>query len=94
MFACLVSRTFSVNQQYFSLTTNQRTVLSVMAYQPNEQDHMCSYSKLSQSRVFSKPAMTYQLSEHDLCVRTQNCLEVECSLNPKPIMKIKAMMRC
>jgi hypothetical protein len=27
-FACLVSRTFSVSQQCFSLTINQRTVLS------------------------------------------------------------------
>jgi hypothetical protein len=45
---------------------------------------MCSYSKLSRSRVFSKPAMTYQPSELDICVHTQNCLEVECSLNSKP----------
>ena len=29
---------FSVNEQYFSLTTNQPTVLSATAYQPNEQD--------------------------------------------------------
>ena len=33
---CL-SRIFSANEQYFSLTTNQPTVLSAMAYQPNEQ---------------------------------------------------------
>ena len=31
MFAWLISRTFSVNKQYFSLTTNQPTVLSAMA---------------------------------------------------------------
>ena len=36
-FAWLISPTFSVNVQYFSLTINQPTVLSVMAYQPNEQ---------------------------------------------------------
>jgi hypothetical protein len=28
LFACLISRTFLANEQYFSLTTNQRTVLS------------------------------------------------------------------
>ena len=32
-----ISRTFSANEQYFSLTTNQPTVLSAMAYQPSEQ---------------------------------------------------------
>ena len=32
------NRTFSANEQYFSLTTNQPTVLSVMAYQPSERD--------------------------------------------------------
>ena len=32
LFAWLISRTFSTNEQYFSLTTNQPTVLSVMAY--------------------------------------------------------------
>jgi len=37
LFAWLISRTFSTNEQYFSLTTNQPTVLSVMAYQPSEQ---------------------------------------------------------
>jgi len=36
-FAWLISRTFSANEQYFSLTINQPTVLSVMAYQPSEQ---------------------------------------------------------
>ena len=34
----LISRIFSANEQYFSLTSNQPTVLSAMAYQPNEQD--------------------------------------------------------
>jgi hypothetical protein len=38
LFAWLISRTFSVNEQYFSLTTNQRTVLSAMTFQPNEED--------------------------------------------------------
>ena len=36
-FAWLISRTFSANEQYFSLTINQSTVLLVMSYQPNEQ---------------------------------------------------------
>ena len=40
LFAWLISRTFSVNEQYFSLTTNQPTVLSAMAYQPNEQGNV------------------------------------------------------
>jgi len=38
MFAWLISRTFSANEHYFSLTTNQPTVLSAIAYQPSEQD--------------------------------------------------------
>ena len=33
LFAWLISRTFSANEQYFSLTTNQPTVLSAMVYQ-------------------------------------------------------------
>jgi hypothetical protein len=37
LFACLISRTFSANKQYFPLITNQRTVLSVMAFQQSEQ---------------------------------------------------------
>ena len=37
LFAWLISRTFSANEQYFSLTTNQQTILSAMAYQPSEQ---------------------------------------------------------
>ena len=37
LFAWLISRTFSANEQYFSLITNQPTVLSAMAYQPSEQ---------------------------------------------------------
>ena len=38
MFAWLISRIFSANEQYFSLTTNQPTVLSVMTYQSSEQE--------------------------------------------------------
>jgi hypothetical protein len=38
LFACLISRTFSTNGQCFSLTTNQRTVLSAMTFQPSELD--------------------------------------------------------
>jgi hypothetical protein len=37
LFAWLISRTFSANEQCFSLTTNQQTVLSAMAFQPSEQ---------------------------------------------------------
>jgi hypothetical protein len=37
LFACLISRTFSANKQCFSLTINQRTVLSTMTFQPSEQ---------------------------------------------------------
>jgi len=32
----LISRTFSANEQYFSLIPNQPTVFSAMAYQPNK----------------------------------------------------------
>ena len=37
MFAWLISRTFLANEHYFSLTTNQPTVLLAMTYQPSEQ---------------------------------------------------------
>jgi len=37
MFAYLMSRTFSARKQCFSLTTNQRTVLFSLVYQPSEQ---------------------------------------------------------
>ena len=37
LFAWLISRIFSANEHYFSLTTNQSTILSAMAYQPNEE---------------------------------------------------------
>jgi len=37
LFAWLISRTFSANEHYFSLITNQPTVPSAMAYQPSEQ---------------------------------------------------------
>ena len=33
-----MSRTISANEQYFFLTTNQRTVLLTMAFQQSEQD--------------------------------------------------------
>ena len=42
LFAQLISRTFSANEQYFSLTTNQSTVLSAMAYQPSEHSILVS----------------------------------------------------
>jgi hypothetical protein len=32
LFTCLISRTFLANEQHFSLTTNQRIVLSVMTF--------------------------------------------------------------
>jgi len=35
----IISRTFSANEHYFSITTNQPIVLSAMAYQPSEQDN-------------------------------------------------------
>jgi hypothetical protein len=37
LFAWLISHTFSANEQYFSLTTNQRTIFSAMTFQANEQ---------------------------------------------------------
>jgi hypothetical protein len=37
LFACLISHTFSINEQCFSLAINQRTILSAMAFQPSEQ---------------------------------------------------------
>ena len=40
LFVWLISRIFLVNEQHFSLTTNQSTVLSAMAYQPSEQGYV------------------------------------------------------
>ena len=37
LFAWLISCTFSANEQYFSLTTNQPTIFLAMTYQPSEQ---------------------------------------------------------
>ena len=37
LFAWLISCIFLVNEQYFSLTTNQSIVLSAMTFQPSEQ---------------------------------------------------------
>ena len=37
LFAWLISRIFLANEHYFSLTINQPTILSAMAYQPSEQ---------------------------------------------------------
>ena len=37
LFACLMSHTVSVKEHCFSLATNQRTVLSAMAFQRSEQ---------------------------------------------------------
>ena len=39
LFTCFMSRTISANEQCFSLITNQRTVLSAMAFQQSEQGH-------------------------------------------------------
>jgi len=38
--AWLIIRTFSANEYYFSLTTNQPTVFSAMTYQPNEEGYL------------------------------------------------------
>jgi len=54
MFASLIIRTFSANEQYFSLTTNQSTVLSVMAYQPNEQDEDMNKSSIVEKEKQTK----------------------------------------
>jgi hypothetical protein len=35
--AIFMSRTFSANEQYFSLTTNQRTILLAITFQRSEQ---------------------------------------------------------
>jgi len=49
-----ISRTFSASEQYFSLTTNQPTVLSAMTYQPSEQgkDVVVSISVKLVSMIF------------------------------------------
>ena len=54
MFASLIIRTFSANEQYFSLTTNQSTVLSVMAYQSNEQDEDMNKSSIVEKKKQTK----------------------------------------
>ena len=37
MFASFMSRTISANEQYFSLTINQRTVFSIMPFEQSKQ---------------------------------------------------------
>jgi len=54
MFASLIIRTFSANEQYFSLTINQSTVLSVMAYQSNEQDEDMNKSSIVEKKKQTK----------------------------------------
>jgi hypothetical protein len=54
MFACLISRTFSADEQYFSFTTNQQTPLSVMVYQPSEQSR-CGVYKIKTSDDAQEP---------------------------------------
>jgi hypothetical protein len=44
LFVSFISCTFSANEQCFSLTTNQRTVLSVMTFQPREQACMHTHA--------------------------------------------------
>jgi len=49
LFVWLISRTFLTSEQYFSLPTNQPTVLSVMAYQLSEQgncENHCAFQML------------------------------------------------
>jgi len=41
LFAWLINRTFSINEQYFFLTTNQPMILLAMTYQPSEQAKNC-----------------------------------------------------
>jgi len=51
LFAWLISRTFSANEQYFSLTTNQPIVPSAMTYQPSEQGKHAPFSFLIHALV-------------------------------------------
>jgi hypothetical protein len=39
----LISRTFLANEQYFSIKTNQRTILSAMTFQPSEPGGMLQW---------------------------------------------------
>ena len=43
LFAWFISHTFSVNEHYFSLTTNQSTVFLDMAYRPSEHGNIYQY---------------------------------------------------
>ena len=64
LFVWLIIRIFSVSKQYFSLTTNPPTVLSVMAYQPNE--HSASHRGQSQPHQRSNAREDTQVSEGNL----------------------------
>ena len=64
----LISRTFSANEQYFSLTPNQLTVLSAMAYQPNKPKRTgriapCSVGKLMLHYALQIRKLTVTTSE-------------------------------
>ena len=58
LFARLISRIFSTNEQYFSLRINQSTILSTMTYQSSERDTWsCHVSRHAPCSVISLPGL-------------------------------------
>ena len=80
LFTCLMSRTVSAKEQCFSLTTNQRTVLSAMAFQWSEQGHSLT-AKWGSEMLLGElvPELeflllsVFQSSELSTCCRCHTC---------------------
>jgi hypothetical protein len=56
MFACLIIHTFQLvfqSEQYFSLITNQRTILLAMPFQRTEQDLIAVVAQLGQRHLMA-----------------------------------------
>ena len=65
LFVWFISCTFSVNEQYFSLTTNQSTVPSAMAYQSCERSGKVSFPHMDPAeQVAANISQVLWLSAH------------------------------
>jgi len=64
LFAWLISRTFSANEQYFSLTTNQPTILLAMTYQPSEQGKQKHQYKQKNTAAHVRRNIVFDLPTH------------------------------
>ena len=79
LFACLVSHTFSTNEQCFSLTINQPTIIFSLTYQPKrtgqafreKETAFCLHRIWKQDIAISalKPSQVYCLPNANACMQ-------------------------